>query len=105
MEDAAGKVPATPDAATSNKPTGHAVSDPEKEHQSSAPPHVTDLTGDDKVIGPNAPVAVLQPGNSTHSAASDEPSTATQSTDIKDKAETGEHNEKEEGGSGIREEH
>lgn len=90
MEHAAGNVPATPDAATSNKPTGHAVSDPEEEHHPSPPPRVTDLTGDDKVIGPNAPVAVLQPGHSTHSAASDEPSTATQSTDIK------EHNEKEE---------
>ncbi|KAG7001509.1 MFS-type transporter cdmB [Physcia stellaris] len=96
MEHAAGNVPATPDAATSNTSTGHAVSHPEDEYLPSPPPRVTDFTGDDKVIGPNAPVALLQPGNSTHSAASDEPSTATQSTDIKEKAEAREHSEREE---------
>lgn len=100
MEHAAGDVGATADASASNKPTEHAVSsakDELEEHHSSTPPAVTHLTGDDKVIGPNAPVGVLQPENAADSARSDEPSaTSTQSTEVQEKPEHAERTGREE---------
>ena len=78
---------ATSDTSASNNPTEHAVSasDSHPAH-SSALPQPTSLTGDDKVIGPNAPVGILLSEKSPPSTGSDEPSaTSTQSTELKEK--------------------
>lgn len=89
MEHAVGdraNASATSDASTSNHPE-HAVSASRHHpaHSSTVPPP-TSLTGDDKVIGPNASVAILHSAQSAPSAGSDEPSaTSTQSTELKEK--------------------
>ena len=80
---------AASDLSASNNAMEHAVSASEKTPlpHSSTSPQPTSLTGDDKVIGPNAPVGVLQSVQSPPSTGSDEPSaTSTQSTELKEKA-------------------
>ena len=80
MEHAVGEMAANP-----AQPTASAG---EPAAKSTAPP-VTGLTGDDKVIGPNAPVGLIQSEKQTPSARSDDPSTtSTQLTDEEEKAES-----------------
>ena len=91
MEHAGDKATgANSDASASINPTEHAVSASgnQSETAHSTRPQPTSLTGDDKVIGPNAPVGILHSKQSAPSAGSDEPSaTSTQSTELKEKTE------------------
>ena len=89
MEHAGDKATGVTADASASNPTEHAVLASENPPaHSSISPQPTSLTGDDKVIGPNAPVGILQTGQSAPSARSDEPSaTSTQSTELKEKLE------------------
>ena len=89
---------ATSDTSTNHDSTEHAVSasDSHPTH-SSALAQPTSLTGDDKVIGPNAPVGILLSDKSPPSTGSDEPSaTSTQSTDLKEKPHATEQDDSKE---------
>lgn len=89
MAHADGPVAANP-AATTNSLTTASAGEPaaEAKHPSTTPP-VTNLTGDDKVIGPNAPVGLLTSEKQTPSPESDDPSTtSTQLSEGKEKHET-----------------
>ena len=97
MEHAVG-LSATSDASTSNNPPEHAVSaSPNHPAHASTLLQPTSLTGDDKVIGPNAPVGILHSEQSAASAGSDEPSaTSTQSTELKEKPDAIERDDSKE---------
>ena len=89
MEHADGPMAANPAAPTNNLPTASAAEPAAEEEQPSTTPPVTDLTGGDKVIGPNAPVGVLQPEKQAPSPESVDPSTSsTQVTEEKEKPES-----------------
>ena len=80
MEHADGPTPANPGAPARTLITASAGAD----EQLSTTPQTTNLTGDDKVIGPNATVGVLQSEKSAHLSGSDDPSTtSTQYTEAK----------------------
>ena len=89
MEHADGPMAANPAASTNNLHTASAAEPAAKEEQLSTTPPVTHLTGDDKVIGPNAPVGVLHPEKQSPSPESVNPSTtSTQVTEEKEKPES-----------------
>ena len=93
MEHAVGPMAANPAAPPSNMPTASAAEPAPKEVLPSITPPLTDLTGDDKVISPNAPVGLLQSEKQTPSPGSADPSTtSTQLTEEKEKPQSARHN-------------
>lgn len=87
MEHAGGTAPANPGAPTDSPITASAGQPVATEEHHSASPHVTNLTGGDKVIGPNAPVGILH-SEKPHPIQSDEPSTTSHLTESTEKPES-----------------